>query len=125
MVNTGVDSDAAGKITVSMKGSVKGNDEQLKISLTKLDPNATYELVAFIGDDTNAMNIAALTTDRKGAFNVSYVEKGQGNSSSHADVLPTLLDPLCNVRRLMIVNSSTQREIRAVGLRSIDRSSLT
>jgi hypothetical protein len=114
MVNTGVDSDARGSITVGMSGSAKGNNENLKISLAKLDPNAIYELVAYLGDDTNAVNIAEIVTDRKGSLTISYAVKVQGKLSPHTELLPVALDPLCNIRELDIVNGSLQTVLRAV-----------
>src|ERR1051326_9048411 len=65
MTNTGVDSDASG--TVSGKLSQQGNasNQRLKISLANLGPNATYQLVAFIGDDIDSTNVAEFTTDSK------------------------------------------------------------
>ena len=114
MVNSGVDADATGKINVSMNGSGKGNNEQLKVAAAKLDPNTTYQLVAFIGSDTNGTNIAVLTTDKKGALKITYVKKAQANSHSGKNIFPTVLDPLCNVRELKTVNGGSQIVLSAV-----------
>jgi Ice-binding-like len=114
MLNSGVDADATGKINVSMNGSAKGNNEQFNLSAAKLDPNTDYQLVAFIGSATNGTNIAVLRTGKKGALNITYVEKAQANSHSVKNILPTVLDPLCNVRELDIVNGSSQIVLSAV-----------
>ena len=60
MQNTGVDADARGKIAGLLTRQGNGNSQRLKISLANLAPNATYQLVAFIGDDTNPRIVAEL-----------------------------------------------------------------
>jgi len=114
MVNSGVDANASGKINVSMNGSANGGSENLKVTAAKLDPNTAFTLVAFVGSDTNGSNIATLTTDKKGALNVSYMKKTQANAKPSKNPLPAVLDPLCNVRELDIVNGSAQVVLSAV-----------
>jgi hypothetical protein len=114
MTNTGVDPDARGKINVTMTREGNANNQQLDISLTKLNPSTVYLLSAFIGDDTNATSIAEFTTDGKGAFKVSYVKKSQGKPSPRVELLPNALDPMCIVRELDIVNGNTDTVLREV-----------
>jgi hypothetical protein len=113
MTNAGVDPDATGKINVTASQG-NANNQQLNISLANLDPNTAYQLIAFIGDDTNAMSIAEFTTDRNGTFTVSYVKKSHGKPNPHAEPLPNALDPMCNVRELDIVNGNTETVLQAV-----------
>jgi hypothetical protein len=114
MVNTGVEPAAGGKIDVMLDNQGKAGKEQLKITVSKLNPNAAYELFAFIGDDTNATDIAGFTTDKKGAFTVSYMKKGKGNSSKNGTVLPDVLDLMCNIREMDIVNGETNAVLTAI-----------
>jgi len=114
MTNTGVNPDASGKINVTASQGNDNNHQQLNISLANLDPNTTYQLIAFIGDDTNAMSIGELTTDQNGTYTVSYVQKSHGKPSPHAEPLPNALDPMCIVRELDIVNGDTDTVLRGV-----------
>jgi hypothetical protein len=114
MTNPGVNPDARGKINVTMTRQGNANNQQLDISLAKLNPSTVYLLSAFIGDDTNATSIAEFTTDRKGAFKVSYVKKSQGKPSPRVELLPDALDPMCIVRELNIVNGNMETVLRGV-----------
>ena len=111
---TGVDTNAQGKINVTMTRQGNANNQDLKISATKLDPNTTYGLFALVGNDTNELGIAEITTDRKGSFNVTYEKKSQGKSNPHKPALPVVLDPLCGVRELSLVNPSQATVLRGI-----------
>jgi hypothetical protein len=113
MTNTGVDLDASGKVDANLNRQGNAYNQQLKITVAKLEPNAVYQLVAFLGDDTNATSVAQFTTDANGAFKIAFMKKAQGNQSSKVEPLPAVLDPLCNVRELSIQNGSTQAVLRA------------
>ncbi|HXI84527.1 MAG TPA: ice-binding family protein [Verrucomicrobiae bacterium] len=108
MTNTGVDPDASGNVTGKLTRQGNASNQQLKISLANLDPSTTYELAAFLGDDTNSTSVAEFTTDSKGAFKITYVKKATGNPSANQHPLPDALNPLRNIRELDIVNGSTQ-----------------
>ena len=120
MTNPGVDQNARGNIAVDLNRQGNANNQRLTISLAKLNPRTAYQLVAFIGDETNATSIAEFTTDRKGAFTVAYAKKSQGNPSPRGNLLPEVLDPMCNVRELNILNASTQTVLRGV-LTNLDK----
>ena len=113
MTNPGIDPNARGQVDVTLNRQGNANNQQLDLSLARLDPDTVYLLVAFIGDDTNATSIAEFTTDRRGAFRVSYMQKGQGNPSPQME-LPDALNPVCNVRELDIVNSNMETVLQAV-----------
>ncbi|HXI84535.1 MAG TPA: ice-binding family protein [Verrucomicrobiae bacterium] len=113
MTNSGVEPDASGNVTGKLSQQGNANNQQLKISLANLSPSTTYQLDAFIGDDTNSTSVAEFTTDSKGAFKVTYVKKATGNPSPSQHPLPDALNPLRNVRELDIVNSSTQTVLQA------------
>src|SRR4051812_45208727 len=50
MVNYGADANAAGEIDGLFIRQGKATSQQLKIHVTNLDPNTTYQMIAFIGD---------------------------------------------------------------------------
>ena len=112
MTNTGVDADASGNVSGKLTRQGNASNQQLKISLANLDPNTTYQLATFIGNDTNSMSVTQITTDSKGAFKVTFVKKAQGSASAGGQPLPDALNPLRNVRELDIVNGSTQTVLR-------------
>ncbi len=103
MVNTGVTPRASGLIEVTLNRKGIANNQRLLIMLTRLDFNTTYQLIAFLGDDTNATSLATFTTDRRGASSISYREP-----------LPPALDPMCNVRELDIANSNLDIVLQGV-----------
>lgn len=130
MINTGVDPNASGKVNVTLSRQGNANHQQLDISLANLDANTAYQLVAFLGDDTNTSFMVGFTTDTKGGFLVSYVKRNEGNSNPRGELfrdtldplsifhkakpLPNALDPLCDVRELDIVNTNMETVLQAV-----------
>jgi len=116
MVTSGVDSNARGKIdvTINRQGNALNQDQEVKITAVNLDPNTAYGLIAFLGNDTNATVVADFTTDRKGALTVIYETKSQGKNDPHALPLPAELDPLCSVRELSIINGDTAVVLRGI-----------
>ncbi len=111
MMNTGVDLNAAGRIqwTLTRQGST--NNQRFVISLANLDPNTAYQLIAFLGDDTESTSITGFTTNKNGAFAVAYLK--DSNKPPSLQTLPNALDPLCNVSELDIVNGSMATVLRA------------
>lgn len=114
MTATSIDANAQGKIFVAMTQQGMANSQDLNITLVKLDPNKSYGLVAFIGNDTSATGVADLTTDRNGNFSVVFEKKSQGKMNPHTQPLPDVLDPLCNVRELDIVNRNMETVLQGV-----------
>ena len=114
MTNTGVVPGASGKIDETITSQGTANNQQLKISAAKLDPNTAYLLVAFIGDDSNATSVAEFTTDKEGKFSVSYMKKAQGKLGQHVELLPNVLDPMCNVLEMDIVDSNMVTVLQGV-----------
>jgi hypothetical protein len=112
MVKTGVDTNASGTVSGSITRQGKANDQSLKISVAHLDPNTAYQLIALLGDDTNQVSVGGFTTSSKGAAAVAYVAKSPGKAKGTS--LPGVLNPLCAVRELDIVDSNTNIVLRAV-----------
>jgi hypothetical protein len=113
MTNTGVEPDAGGAIHGDLIRHNNANLLSLKISLAKLAPNTAYQLVAFIGDDINSTSVTEITTDSKGRFKVTYVKRGFTSASPGGKPLPDVLNPICTVRELDIVNGSGQTVLRS------------
>jgi len=123
MMNTGVESndqfgvvDASGEVKVMLNRDGNNDTQSLDIKLADLQPNTTYLWSVLIGDDTNATVIAELTTDQNGDFEIKYAKKGSEHAPSPFDVL----DPMCDIREIDIVNGDMQTVLRAV-LASPDR----
>jgi len=106
MVNSGVDTNASGKISGNLIRNASGSNQQLKLTLAKLDPNTAYHLSAFIGDGADLIHVADFMTDAKGAATVNYVQKCPGNSNRGGQPLPTALDPISHIHQLDIVNAN-------------------
>jgi hypothetical protein len=113
MANTGVDANAGGSVNGKLNRQGNANNQRLQMSLVNLDPNTTYQLAAFIGDDTNSTSVTEFTTDSNGAFTVTYVKKAQGKASAGGQPLPEALNPLENVRELDILNGNAETVLRA------------
>jgi hypothetical protein len=103
MTASGIDPNATGEVEGSITRQGKAINQSLKISVAHLDPRTTYQVTAFLGDDTNEVPAGEFTTDSKGAFKTAYRSKGNG-TGSHP--LPSVLLPLCAVRELHIFNGS-------------------
>ena len=101
MIGSGVDPDARGSVhgNLTRRGAVADN-QRLTVTVSKLDTNTTYHLVAFLGDSVTATAVADFTTDRRGGAFVLYV-KNQG-----AHPLPAVVDPISNIRELDVVDSN-------------------
>ena len=107
MVNTGADSNAKGQIDGTLNRQGNANNQRLKISVSNLDPSTEYQLSAFIGDDSNRKVIAGFTTDSKGAFTVTYVQKCPGRGNAGGQPLPNTLDPISHIHQLDIVKDGS------------------
>ena len=107
MVSTGVDTNASGKISGMLLRNGFISNQQLKLSVAHLDANTDYQVFAFIGDDANLRSVAQFTTDAKGAFTITYVQKCPGNTSRGGQPLPNVLDPISHIHQLDIVKDAT------------------
>ena len=114
LMPTGVDGNARGKINVNMTRQGSAINQEVKISVVNLDPNTVYGMIGYLGDDTNATGVAEFITDRKGAFNVTYVRKSQGKPSPRTQPLPAAIDLMCNVRELSIINRDLGIVLRGI-----------
>ena len=113
MTGTGIDANASGTVAGSITHQGNAFNQSLNISVEHLDPNATYQATAFLGDDTNEVSVGQFTTDSKGAFKAAYMDKSQGKGPK-GKLLPAALNPLCAVRELHIFDSNTNKVLGAV-----------
>lgn len=111
---TGVDSNARGKINVTLNQQGVVRNELVQIHLVNLLPNTPYGLVACIGDATVVTDIADLITDKKGAINVAYEQKSRGKPSRNTLPLPEVLDPMCDIRELNLIDGNQATVLRGI-----------
>ena len=103
MVSTGVDQNARGNLYGVLIRNGFVSSQYLNLSINHLDTNTTYQLMAFIGDETTRRSVAEFTTDAKGAFVITYIQRCPGNSSKGGKPLPMVLDPISHIHQLDIV----------------------
>jgi hypothetical protein len=109
MTNTGVDTNAAGRVRGSLSQRDALDTQRLSVSVSKLDASSTQHLVAFRDDDAAATDAAEFTTDRRGGSSINYVKSA--NPGAHP--LPAALDPITDLRELAIVNGNGDTLLRA------------
>src|ERR1043165_3123238 len=107
MSPTGVDPNARGSVhgNLTRRGAV--DNQRLTVTVSRLDTNTTYHLMAYLGDDIAATAVADLVTDRRGGAFILYIK----NPGTHP--LPAVVDPLSNIREVDIVNTNGDVVLRA------------
>jgi hypothetical protein len=115
MVATNVEPSATGSIDAKLNQQGHADNQRLTIAVGHLDGNTTYQLWALLGDDTNLTEIADFETDANGDALLRYSHVGSSHGHGHGpgDPLPAALDPLSNIRELVVQNSSTQEVLNA------------
>jgi Ice-binding-like len=113
MTSTGIDTNASGSVSGSITRQGKAMNQSLNVSVAHLNPNAAYQVTAFLGDDTTEVSVGQFTTDSKGAFKAAYMNKSPGKSPKGKQ-FPAALNPLCAVRELHIFDSNTSQVLGAV-----------
>jgi hypothetical protein len=114
MTNTGVVTDASGLVRARQNEQGHANNQTLEIVAKGLDTNASYQLLAVVGDDTNLTLVTNFNSDAHGRLAVEYRDLGNGHGFGHGRLpLPALLDPVSQVRGLTIANVSTQAVLTA------------
>ena len=103
MVNNGGDANAVGQINGTLTRQGNLSSQRLTISVGNLDPNTTYQMIAFIGDDSNPRSVTDFTTGPKGGFTFRYVQKCPDRSNPGGQPLPNALDPISHIHQLDIV----------------------
>jgi len=114
MTNNGVEANADGMVLAEQKKQGNANNQKFSIAVTGLSTNTTYELVAVVDDDTNLVDVAAFTTDKKGKAVLNYSSLGNGHGGGHNNsALPAALNPVSLIREIDVVNSNLQAVLTA------------
>jgi len=106
LVATEAGSNAVGRLRLQQNEQGHSSKQSLRLRVAGLEANDGYNLIAVVGDDTNAVHVVSLPTDRRGRNNLSYLSNGQGRGGKNP--LPDALNPLTNVRSIGVENASTQ-----------------
>lgn len=114
MIDTGIDTDARGRVSSTLIHDKNSDRQRLRIAVAGLDPRTVYQLNALVGDASGPARVEEFTTDRQGAVVIVYSKNSSGRAIGGTQLLPALLDPICNVRELQVVNSSSQIVLRAI-----------
>jgi hypothetical protein len=105
-------SSAGGQVIAMEHKQGRANVQTLNVLPKNLAANATYQLLAAVGDDTNSTHVADFTTDSSGAAKLLYRRVDTANSNGHLGrgkkQLPPELNPVSNIRELAIQDSSNQ-----------------
>jgi hypothetical protein len=102
MTNSGVEPNALGTVSGNLMRRGATDNQGLKITVSKLNINTTYHLVAFLDGGVAATAVADFTTDRRGGSSIVYVKSAHTGGQS----LPAAVDPITNLRELDIVNTN-------------------
>jgi hypothetical protein len=118
MTNEGTESNATGVVDVKQNKQGNANNQRLDIAVTGLTTNATYQLLALLGDDTNLTFVVDFTTDSNGAGAAHFTQANNGHGKTNKlgkgkSPLPAILDPLSNIRELTLFNAATQAVLTA------------
>ena len=113
MSNSGLVTNATGRINGMLVRQGKANNQKLDIDLQHLATNATYHLTALLGDDTNYTDVAEFNTNFKGSAKLNY--RRMGHDGNHGlgrgkTAMPDALNPISNIRELAIVIESTNTQ---------------
>lgn len=94
--------------TVRLQANEQGraSKQMLDLRLAGLDENATYQLTALMGDDTNAFVVGDFDADRAGRAKVSFKSQGQGRGGKTP--VPDSISPLTDLRALGVDRANTQ-----------------
>jgi hypothetical protein len=116
MMNEGVIAGAGARVDLHINGQSKGKNEELRIDVRNLDTNATYELTAQVGDDTNLTQVLEFTTDEHGNANIDFRSKNPGKGGGdgkNKHPIPAELEPITNIREITISDANTQAVLTA------------
>jgi hypothetical protein len=106
LVTTDAGSNVVGSLRLQQNEQGHSSKQSFHLFVSGLKTNTSYNLIAIVGDDTNAAPVASFTANRNGRSHVFYMARGQGGSPKNP--LPDELNPLTNVRSIGIENANTQ-----------------
>jgi hypothetical protein len=106
LVATEAGSNVVGWLRLQHNEQGHSSKQSLRLHVIGLEANASYNLIAVVGDDTNAAPVASFTANRRGRSQLAYLSHGQGRGGKNP--LPNELNPLTDVRSVGVENVSTQ-----------------
>lgn len=116
MANEGLLANATGRVDLGLNRQGKANNQRLDIAAANLETNTAYQLWAALGEDTNFTFAGSFTTSSKGRGLVRFMQVGSSNGKAPGKgktPLPAELDPISNIRALVIANVNTQAVLTA------------
>jgi hypothetical protein len=118
MTNEGGVTNATGRVEANQNQQGKANNQRLDISMRQLDANGTYQLLALLDGDLNFTPVTEFQADAQGSADLHYRKVGSSNGRGKGlgrgkSALPAVLDPISNIRELMISVNSTQNVLHA------------
>lgn len=116
MANEGLLTNATGRVDVGLNRQGKANNQRLDIAAANLETNTAYQVWAALGDDTNFTFGGSFTTSSKGRGVVRFMQVGSSHGKAPGKgktPLPAELDPISNIRALVIANVNTQAVLTA------------
>ncbi len=106
MTNAGILPDATGSVFIHVNAQSKGKPQDIRLQVRNLEANATYELSAFLANDTNFTPVVSFTSDDHGNAKLEFRDKLAGPPGKHP--VPAPLSPISNVRELAILDATNQ-----------------
>lgn len=109
MSNEGVVTNATGKVEADQNQQGHANNQRLILTLNHLEASTSYELLATLGDDTNATTVGSFATDDKGRATLNYRKTGSGHGGGlgHGkQALPDALNPVSNIREIAVAETN-------------------
>jgi hypothetical protein len=116
LANEGLLTNATGWVNLGQNRQGHADNQRLDIAVANLETNAEYGIWAALGDDTNFVFAGNLTTTSKGGGLVRFMQVGSSNGQAPGKgktPLPAVLDPISNIRGLLIANVNTQAVLAA------------
>ena len=104
MTNTGVETNASGKVTAQQNIQGNANIQRFDVAVKGLAANSTYWLYAASVDETNLSPVTSFTTGTNGSATLRFRNKGGGSGTLP---LPDVLNPVSQVQEVDIFNSNS------------------
>ena len=116
MANEGELTNATGRVDLGLNRQGNAFNQRLDIATANLPTNTTYLLWAALGEDTNFTYAGSFTTSSKGRGLLRFMKVGSSNGKTVGKgktPLPAELDPISNIRALVVANVNTQAVLSA------------
>jgi hypothetical protein len=102
-------SNVVGALRLQFNEQGHSQKQSLTLVFAGLETNASYDLTAVVGDDTNVVVVSPLAADARGRLRVAYRANGLSlPGHGWKSPLPPTLDPLTGLQALGLDNAATQ-----------------